>query len=382
MRRSTRLAPSAPIAATAAAAVASSKRGRKSAPRTRPAAAAKAAPSAADVAAKATKAAAAAERRQGFIQLATDAKAGRRGYATRAATEMRLLCEAAGVCPDTGRPVAGGAAVDLAPLAAGYVWKKGTLDRSFEQEHWDAGRARVAGVDEAGRGPLAGPVVAAACVVAPGVAIAGVHDSKYLSEPEREALFEKITAHPGVEYGVGVADHALIDDVNILEATMRAMAAATAQLAAGTQATGTAAKGGGPAPLDCVLIDGNRVPTQMAAAAPGAHVEAVVKGDGKVFAIAAASVVAKVTRDRIMHAAHEKWPEYNFAQHKGYGTKDHQSAIHRLGPSPIHRMTFAPLKNWWPAESDEEEGGEEGGGGAVKARAPPKKKAKRGAKKK
>ena len=124
----------------------------------------------------------------------------------------------------------------------------------------------------------------------------------------------------------GIQEAQDIDKINILKATYRAMEAAVQGLPAASRPT-------------AVLIDGNRTPPNIEAG----HVDAIVKGDGKVFSIAAASIIAKVTRDRLMHEAHEKWPEFGFAQHKGYGTKAHMAAVRRLGPCPIHRLTFRPL---------------------------------------
>ncbi|CAK4611526.1 hypothetical protein LEN26_015407 [Aphanomyces euteiches] len=201
-------------------------------------------------------------------------------------------------------------------------FKHGTLSRDIEQRIYDKGFTRVVGVDEAGRGPLAGPVVAAACFIPLDVTIEGIYDSKQLNEAQREALFEQLTTHKDIQYAVHVNSPQRIDEINILQATMESMCEAVNGL-------GVAA--------DYALIDGNKMPPLDI---PG---EFVVKGDSKVFAIAAASIIAKVTRDRLMVAYDKLYPEYNFAQHKGYGTRAHMSAIHKHGASPIHRMTFAPL---------------------------------------
>lgn len=201
--------------------------------------------------------------------------------------------------------------------------------RALEMALYAKGRSAVAGVDEAGRGPLAGPVVAAACIVRQSFSgfaddTIRVRDSKMMSEREREAAFAAITAHPDISTGVHLVTCDRIDEINILAATMEAMRRSVEKLAR--------------AP-DYVLIDGNRAPAPLAAA-----VETVVKGDSKVFAIACASVIAKVTRDRMMIEYDAQWPAYGFAQHKGYGTKAHMAAVFKHGASPIHRLTFAPLK--------------------------------------
>ena len=181
------------------------------------------------------------------------------------------------------------------------------------------------GVDEAGRGPLAGPVVAAAAVLAPDVSIPFLDDSKKLTEEQREAAFAAIEAHPGIDTAVAVVDAGVIDDINILQATLKAMTQAVDGLAS---------------PADAALVDGNRLPPALRVK----HAAAVVKGDAKSAAIAAASIVAKVTRDRLMAEAAAEWPAYGFDKHKGYPTAAHVAAIAKHGPCPIHRLTFAPLK--------------------------------------
>ncbi len=185
----------------------------------------------------------------------------------------------------------------------------------------DAGAHLVAGVDEAGRGPLAGPVVAAAVILNPDHIPDGLNDSKKLSEPARNALFAEILATADV--GVGVADVARIDEMNILWATMWAM----------TQAVGDLER-----KPDRALIDGNRCPKLDCPA------DAVVKGDATSVSIAAASIVAKVTRDRIMASLDLQLPDYGFARHKGYGTAFHLEMLKIHGPSPHHRSSFAPVR--------------------------------------
>ena len=181
----------------------------------------------------------------------------------------------------------------------------------------------VAGVDEAGRGPLAGPVVAAAVILDPTVRIAGLGDSKRLS-PQRRAELDLEIRERAAGYAVARADVDVIDAIDILQATMQAMREAVARL--------------DPAP-DLVLVDGNRCPDVPC------PVRAVVGGDATVAAIGAASILAKVARDREMIEMDRRYPEYGFARHKGYGTRAHRDALLRLGPSPIHRLSFAPVKS-------------------------------------
>ena len=199
----------------------------------------------------------------------------------------------------------------------------------YERGQYAAGIARLAGVDEAGRGPLAGPVVAAAAVLPRQWEVDGLpngllrlNDSKQLTEKIRDQLFEAIHAEPGIHYGVGIIHAEEIDRINILQATYRAMNAALAQLA--------------PA-AEHALVDGRPVPSL---AVPQT---AIVKGDAKSFSIAAASILAKVTRDRLMVQYDKEWPVYGFAAHKGYGTAAHLAALAEHGACPIHRRSFAPV---------------------------------------
>ncbi|TSE20499.1 Ribonuclease HII [Tepidimonas alkaliphilus] len=185
---------------------------------------------------------------------------------------------------------------------------------------WDDG-GLVAGVDEAGRGPLAGPVVAAAVILDPGAPIDGVADSKALSPARRERLFDAIHARARA-VAVGLASVEEIDRLNILQATLLAMQRAVAALSLRPTR---------------VRVDGNRLPALPVPA------EAVVGGDATVAAIAAASIVAKVTRDRLMDALHREYPDYGFDRHRGYGTAQHLQALSRLGPTPAHRRSFAPV---------------------------------------
>lgn len=189
----------------------------------------------------------------------------------------------------------------------------------YEEEAYKKGYTIVAGIDEAGRGPLAGPVVAAACYIKPKVQIAGVQDSKTLSPKRRKACYAHLREHPDVHIAIGMCSPQEIDQFNILQATFIAMNRAVDRLQ--------------PTP-DFLLIDGNKAPqTEID------HL-AVVKGDSCVFSIAAASICAKEYRDALMEEYHEQYPEYNFAQHKGYPTKTHRDLVRLHGPSPIHRTTF------------------------------------------
>ena len=181
----------------------------------------------------------------------------------------------------------------------------------------------VVGIDEAGRGPLAGPVVAAAVILHPERVIAGLGDSKKLSETKRERLFDEIIEHSHA-YGIGRATAEEIDQINILQATFLAMQRAVQAM---------------PIRPHRALVDGNCCPDL------GCPAESVIKGDQKIEAIMAASILAKVTRDREMRAYDEQYPGYGFAKHKGYGTKQHLEAIHSLGPVAIHRQSFAPIKS-------------------------------------
>lgn len=182
----------------------------------------------------------------------------------------------------------------------------------------EKGFSLICGVDEAGRGPLAGPVCAAAVILPEYVEIPGLNDSKKLSDKRRRELFPLIKEQ-AVAYAIVLVDEKMIDEINILQATFRAMEQAVAQLSATP---------------DYVLVDGNKLPNLTIPA------EAVVQGDSRSASIAAASILAKVTRDDIMLEMAEKYPMYQFEVHKGYGTKAHYEKLREFGPSPIHRMTF------------------------------------------
>ena len=186
----------------------------------------------------------------------------------------------------------------------------------YETKARDKGYRFVVGVDEAGRGPLAGPVVAAAVVLPLNAVLEGLDDSKKLSPAKREELFPKIQA---MAHGVAVVNPEVIDEINILQAARLVMKQAVEQLSSDP---------------DLLLIDGNqKIDSQI-------EQWAIVKGDAKSFSIAAASVLAKVTRDRIMEDYHRLYPQYEFARHKGYGTQLHRDLIAEHGPCPIHRRTF------------------------------------------
>ncbi len=188
----------------------------------------------------------------------------------------------------------------------------------YEHEAFAAGYETVCGVDEAGRGPLAGPVCAAAVILPPDVQIDGLNDSKKLTDKKRRELYEVIT-QCAVAYGIALVDEKVIDEINILQATFRAMGEAIGALAVKPQ---------------LVLIDGNR------AGQFGVPAQTIVKGDSLSASIAAASILAKVTRDRLMEQYAEEYPQYGFEIHKGYGTKRHYEALRAYGPCLIHRMTF------------------------------------------
>lgn len=192
------------------------------------------------------------------------------------------------------------------------------MDYSYEIVAMNKGFRTVCGVDEAGRGPLAGPVYAAAVILPTGLEIPGLNDSKKLSEKKREELFDVIT-NVAISFSVGIATEKEIDEINILNATFLAMKRAINGLEICP---------------DYAIIDGNRAPNS------GIYEETVVKGDGKVMSVAAASVIAKVSRDRFMLKMAEEYPQYQFEKHKGYGTKLHYEMLEKYGISPIHRKSF------------------------------------------
>jgi ribonuclease HII len=194
----------------------------------------------------------------------------------------------------------------------------------FESEARKQGFSQIAGVDEAGRGPLAGPVVAAACLLPKGLLIADVDDSKKLTSSKRSELFKRLTEDKKIVYGVGVVSSDEVDRINIYQATIQAMLLAVAAL---------------HLLPDCLLVDGLNLPH------PNIPVKKIIGGDGRSFSIAAASIIAKVKRDQLMLEFHEQWSQYGFDSHKGYGTPKHLEALDRHGPCPIHRRSFEPVKS-------------------------------------
>ena len=192
----------------------------------------------------------------------------------------------------------------------------------YENKYYDMGCELVAGVDEAGRGPLAGPVFAAAVIFEKGVCIPEINDSKKLTEKKREELFDVIK-EKALSYAIVSVSEKEIDEINILNATLKCFNMAVSSLSVKP---------------DVALIDGNRVGEMPVPC------ETVVKGDAKSMSIAAASILAKVSRDRYITELDSVYPEYNFKKHKGYGTKEHLELIKKYGPCQIHRMTFRGVK--------------------------------------
>jgi len=196
--------------------------------------------------------------------------------------------------------------------------KMSKVTLEIERSLWMQGVGSIAGVDEAGRGPLAGPVVAASVIFPRDVLIEGVNDSKKISEKQREKLYDVIRAQ-ALAVGVGIVGHEVIDRINILQATILAMRKAIEEMK------------GKP---DFVIVDGNSFRHETL------RFQNVIGGDAKSFTIAAASIIAKVTRDRMMREFDHQYPNYGFAQHKGYGTQRHLDAIREFGLCEIHRKTF------------------------------------------
>lgn len=201
--------------------------------------------------------------------------------------------------------------------------KKQQLKFHFEHEAKAQGYQVIAGVDEAGRGPIAGPLVVAACILPDNLSILDIDDSKKLSLSRRESLYKQITSHPDIIFSIVIIEKEIIDQINILQATLKGMQESVALLKI--------------AP-DFVLVDGNQCPKLSM------PVKGIVQGDSLSYSIGAASILAKVKRDEIMMAYDEKWPEYGFAKHKGYPTSHHVETLMRLGPSPIHRESYAPVQ--------------------------------------
>jgi len=194
----------------------------------------------------------------------------------------------------------------------------------FESEVRLQGYDKIAGIDEAGRGPLAGPVVAAACLFTDHLFISGINDSKKIPSTKRRRLFEILTTHPHIVYSISVIDAAEIDSLNIYQATVKAMESAVSSL---------------QVKAHYLLVDGMEL---KAVSTPNLK---IIKGDQRSLSIASASIIAKETRDEIMCEYDRLYPEYGFKQHKGYGTAAHLEAIKRYGPCPIHRRSFEPIKS-------------------------------------
>lgn len=195
--------------------------------------------------------------------------------------------------------------------------------KNFEKNLYDTGLEYIAGIDEAGRGPLAGPVVVGIVIMRPDSFIEGINDSKKISEKKRELLYEKITEE-AIDWAVGIVDQNEIDEINILNATKKALTRAISNLKVKPER---------------ILVDAlEHIDTC------GIPYTSIIKGDAKVYSISAASIIAKVTRDKIMKEYDEMYPQYGFSGHKGYGTAKHIQSIKQYGPCPIHRKSF--IKNF------------------------------------
>jgi ribonuclease HII len=194
----------------------------------------------------------------------------------------------------------------------------------FEKEARLKGFKLIAGIDEAGRGPLAGPVVAAVCILPKNLFIPDIDDSKKLTPKKRCELFEFLVNHKKIHYGIGILSSVKIDEINIYQATVQALLQAVNRLTV--------------AP-DLLLVDGMQIPHETIPS------QKIIKGDQKSQSIAAASIIAKETRDRLMREYDRIWPDYGFLQHKGYGTEMHLKALALHGPCPIHRRSFDPIKS-------------------------------------
>ncbi len=201
---------------------------------------------------------------------------------------------------------------------------------TFEKKYYAQGFERIAGIDEAGRGPLAGPVMAAAVVLPKDIVLDGVRDSKKLSARKREQLFDRIS-ESALEIGIGIVHERKIDEVNILQATYIAMRKAVGSLRQHPEV---------------LLVDGHH------ADLPGYRQESIIKGDDRSLSVAAASIIAKVTRDRMMLQYDKVYPEYSLKKNKGYGTRQHLEALEKFGATPIHRKSFNPVRRYLPTFAD------------------------------
>lgn len=198
-------------------------------------------------------------------------------------------------------------------------WRRLQALTQFEAAARLQGHILIAGVDEVGRGPLAGPVVSAVCIIPEDVFLPGINDSKKLTAEMREALFQQIAADKRIHYAVGLVPHDVIDQINIYQATIQSMLQAISKLMQQP---------------DLLLVDGLKLPH------PSIPCQKIIGGDQKSQSIAAASVIAKVTRDQLMCEYHLQWPQYGFDSHKGYSTPQHLKALVAHGPCPIHRLSF------------------------------------------
>jgi Ribonuclease HII len=198
-------------------------------------------------------------------------------------------------------------------------WRRLKELTHFEELARKKGYLQICGIDEAGRGPLAGPVVACACIIPPNIFINGVDDSKKLLAPKREEIFKQLVQDPRILYSIGSIDPEEIDRINIYQATIQAMLLAISGL---------------ESQPDYLLVDGLKL------SHPKIPSEKIIRGDSRSQSIAAASIIAKVTRDRMMLEFDQKWPQYGFHSNKGYGTAKHLQALKEFGPSPIHRLSF------------------------------------------
>jgi len=220
-----------------------------------------------------------------------------------------------------------------------------------EKKLWKQGYDIVVGIDEAGRGPLAGPVVAGAVCFDKNFSIKNlkINDSKKLTEKQREEFYEILTTNKNIKWGVGIVSEKVIDKINILEATKLAMLKAVASLRDRHSGRGNL-NSGLPRRLKAprndgwfLLLDGNFSAQGGPASGWKIPEKSIIKGDQKVFSISAASIIAKVTRDRLMQKYHKKYPQYGFDKHKGYGTAAHFASLEKFGPCKIHRKTFYPI---------------------------------------
>jgi ribonuclease HII len=193
----------------------------------------------------------------------------------------------------------------------------------FEQMARKKGHRKIAGVDEAGRGPLAGPLVVAACMLPPDLFIEGVDDSKKLTPGQRQALYIQIKTHPKIIHAIEVIEPSVVDELNVFQATLHGMREAVLHLSSVP---------------DFILVDGSHSPF------PSDRSQAIIQGDHLSHSIACASILAKVTRDAIMEGYDLEWPEYGFAKHKGYPTRQHIQILQEIGPCPIHRQSYAPVQ--------------------------------------